>query len=349
MLEARRRVVADDSSEGDSVRRVLVTDYAWKDLQIEQEILGHAGAEILLAKTASEAELLEAAPSVDGILTCWKPVSRNVVRAASRCHSIGRFGIGLDNIDVAAATETGIIVTNVPAYCVDEVSDHAMALILTCARKTAFYDRNIKSGSYDLQAGPPLYRLRGKTLGIAGFGKIGRAVAVKAQAFGLRILAYDPNVDAASVAKAGAESVSLADLLEQSDFVSIHVPLSPETRHLLNYQAFKKMKRTAIIVNTSRGDLIDAAGLLAALDEGLITGAGLDVLPQEPPSAGDRLVGHPRTVITPHAAFNSEESVRDLRETTSHQMAEVLSGRQPQNIVNPEVLKRPNLRWRPGA
>jgi D-3-phosphoglycerate dehydrogenase len=331
----------------DSVHRILVTDFAWKNLQIEQEILRSAGAEISVARTAEEAELVEAAPTLDGILTCWKPVSGNVVRAANRCLSIGRFGIGLDNIDVAAATQAGIIVTNVPAYCVDEVSDHALALILTCARKTAFYDRNIKAGSYDLQAGPPLYRMRGKILGIAGFGKIGRAVAGKAQAFGLKVITYDPNVDAASATKAGVESVPFPELLERSDFISVHVPLSPETKHLLKYETFQKMKPTAIIVNTSRGDLIDPAGLLAALDEGLITGAGLDVLSQEPPAAGDRLVTHPRTVITPHAAFNSEESLRDLRETTARQMADVLCGRQPQNIVNPGVLKRQNLRWRP--
>jgi D-3-phosphoglycerate dehydrogenase / 2-oxoglutarate reductase len=333
----------------DSVHRILVTDFAWKDLQIEREILRKAGAEIQVVKTGEEAELVEIASTVDGILTCWKPVSGSVIRAASRCLSIGRFGIGLDNIDIASATVAGIIVTNVPAYCVDEVSDHALALILTCARKTAFYDRNIKAGSYDLEAGPPLCRIRGKALGIAGFGKIGRAVAGKAQAFGMTVITYDPNVDAASVAQSGAESVSFSELLERSDFISVHVPLLPETKHLFNHQAFQKMKRTAIIVNTSRGDLIDPSGLLAALDEGLITGAGLDVLSQEPPAPEDRLVTHPRTVITPHAAFNSQESVRELRETTARQMADVLSGRRPQNIVNPEVLKQHNLRWRPSA
>jgi D-3-phosphoglycerate dehydrogenase len=331
------------------MRRVLVTDFAWKDLEIERDILGHSGAEIQVAKTAQEAELVATAPTVDGILTCWKPVCGSVVRAASRCLSIGRFGIGLDNIDIASATLAGIIVTNVPAYCVDEVSDHAMALVLTCARKTAFYDRNIRSGSYDLQEGPPLFRIRGKIMGIAGFGKIGRAVAAKAQAFGMKVITYDPNVDSASVAKTGVESVSFSELLERSDFISVHVPLLPKTKHLFNYQAFQKMKPTAIIVNTSRGDLIDPSGLLAALDEGLIAGAGLDVLSQEPPAPGDRLVAHSRTVITPHAAFDSEESLRELRETTARQMADVLSGRRPQNIVNPEVLKQQNLRWRPRA
>jgi D-3-phosphoglycerate dehydrogenase len=328
------------------VRQVLVTDFAWKDLKVEEEVLHRADANVVAASTGLEDELLELAPAADGILTCWKPVSGNVIGRANRCLSIGRFGIGLDNIDVSSATKSGILVTNVPAYCVDEVSDHALALILSCARKTAFYDRAIKAGSYDLQAGPPLYRIRGKTLGIVGFGKIGRALCAKARALGLIIIAYDPHIDSASVAQAGARAVLFSELVKQSDFISIHVPLSPQTARLFNYQSFREMKRTAIIVNTSRGDIIDSSGLLAALDEELISGAGLDVLSQEPPAVGDRLIAHPRTVITPHAAFNSEESVRELRTTAASQMADVLSGRQPQNIVNLEVLKSPNIRWR---
>jgi D-3-phosphoglycerate dehydrogenase / 2-oxoglutarate reductase len=328
------------------VRRVLITDFAWKDLAIEEDILQQADAEIVVAKTASEAELLHLSPTADCILTCWKPVTGSVIRAAVRCLAIGRFGIGLDNIDIASATEAGIVVTNVPAYCVDEVSDHAMALILSCARKTAFYDRNIKAGSYDLQAGPPLYRIRGKTLGIVGFGKIGKAVCVKARAFGLNIIVNDPYLDAASVVRLGIESVSFSELLKRSDFISIHVPLSAETSHLFNYQAFRDMKPTAIIVNTSRGDVIDSSALLTALEDGLVAGAGLDVLSQEPPLQGDRLISHPRTVITPHAAFNSEESLVELRTTAATQMADVLAGRQPQNVVNTNVLNQPALRCR---
>lgn len=329
------------------MRRVLVTDFAWKDLEIEKEILARAGAELLIAKTGCEVELMETASTVEGILTCWKPVSSNVIRVARQCISVGRFGIGLDNIDVDTATEAGIIVTNVPAYCVDEVSDHAMALLLSCARKTVFYDREIKSGSYNLRAGPRIFRLRGKTVGVAGFGRIGQAMAIKAAAFGLRVIAYDPNIDSARAAQLGAESVSFSKLLTLSDYITIHVPLTPATRHLFTYEVFRQMKRTAIIVNTSRGDLIDPEGLLAALEDRLIAGAGLDVLSHEPPLAGDRLIAHPATVITPHAAFSSEESLQDLRESTATQMADVLSGRRPANVVNPEVLERSNLRWRP--
>lgn len=328
------------------MQEVLVTDFAWKDLTIEQATLRDAGARIVAAKTASESELLELAPTADGIMTCWKPLTANVIRKARRCVSIGRFGIGLDNIDIAVATELGIVVTNVPAYCVDEVSDHAMALLLSCARKTAFYDRNIKAGIYSLQAGTPLYRIKGKTLGIVGFGKIGKALCSKARVFGLNIVVYDPHVDPAAITQAGVERIDFSELINRSDFISIHVPLSAETSRLFGYATFQEMKPTAIIVNTSRGDIIDSDSLLKALDEGLIAGAGLDVLPQEPPAAADPLVLHPRTVITPHAAFNSEESVAELRRTAATQMSDVLSGRRPQNIVNPEVLKLPALRCR---
>ena len=328
------------------MRKVLVTDFAWKDLKIEEDILNRAGASLVVASTGSESELLQLAPAADGILTCWKTVGENVIRHAGRCLSIGRLGIGLDNIDVRCATETGILVTNVPAYCVDEVSDHAMALLLSCARKTAFYDRNIKAGVYDLQAGPPLYRLRGKTLGIVGFGKIGKSLAVKASAFGLNIVAFDPYANASSMADAKVKPVSFLELIKCSDFISIHVPLSSETSHLFNYEVYRAMKPTSIVVNTSRGDVIDAEALLRALDEGLIAGAGLDVLSQEPPVADDRLIRHPRVVVTPHAAFNSEESLQELRKSAAVQMADVLGGRRPQNIVNAEVLELPQLRWR---
>lgn len=327
------------------MRQVLITDFAWKDLKVEEEVLAQAGITIQVAKTASEEELLQLAPAVDGILTCWKPVSGKVIGKAERCLSVGRFGIGLDNIDVAAATEAGMIVTNVPAYCIDEVSDHAMALLLACTRKVAFFDRNIKAGSYNLQAGTPLFRLRGKTLGIVGFGRIGSALSLKARAFGLNITVYDPNIPADRISQAGATAVSFPELLKKSDFISIHVPLSVQTARLFDYNAFREMKPSAVIINTSRGDVIDSAGLLAALNEGLIAGAGLDVLSQEPPAPGDALTNHPKTVITPHAAFNSEESLVDLRKTAATQIADVLCGRKPQNIVNPDVLKSPVLRW----
>jgi D-3-phosphoglycerate dehydrogenase len=325
-------------------RRVLVSDYAWKDLEIEKAILARVDANLLAAETGAEDELRVLATEADGILTCWKPITAKVIQAARECVAVGRYGIGLDNIDVAEATRHGIVVTNVPSYCVEEVSDHALALLLSLARKVTFYDRAIKSGVYDLQAGTPLFRVRGRILGIVGFGKIGRALYHKARGLGLKVIVFDPYVDRASLSGFEVEVVDFHGLLEQSDFISLHVPLTPETQGLFNLAALRQMKPGAFLINTSRGHLIDAEALREALDKGIIAGAGLDVLPVEPPAPGDPLVGHPRTIITPHAAFNSEESLIDLRETAAKQMAAVLCGTRPENIVNPEVLKQANLR-----
>jgi D-3-phosphoglycerate dehydrogenase len=326
--------------------KVLVTDYAWSDLDEERAILEPAGATLVVAHNGDEEELAALAPDADGILTCWKLVTRRVIESAPRCVAIGRYGIGLDNIDVGCATSSGIIVTNVPAYCLEEVSDHAMALILACSRKTAFYNWAIKTGTYDLKAGTPLYRLSGKTLGILGFGKIGRVLARKATAFGMRIMAHDPLLDSAQIEQHGAEAVSFDDLLARSDFLSIHVPLTPQTRHLFDGAALQKMKPTAYLINTSRGDVVNPEALRAALDAGWIAGAALDVLSVEPPPADDPLVLHPKTIMTPHAAFNSIESLIDLRRTAASQMADVFRNARPSYVVNPEVLGQPNVRAR---
>lgn len=324
----------------------MISDYVWKDLDIEKAILARADAGLLVSSTGAEDDLTALAPQADGILTCWKPVTAKVIQAAGQCLAIGRYGIGLDNIDVAEATRHGIVVTNVPAYCVEEVSDHALALLLSLARKVTFFDRAIKSGVYDLQAGTPIFRVRGRTLGIAGFGRIGRALYRKARGLGLNIVVYDPYLDRASLSGFEVELVDFRGLLERSDFISIHIPLTAETRGLFNLAALRQMKPHAFLINTSRGPLIDGQALRQALDQGIIAGAGLDVLPVEPPAPGDPLIGHPRTIITPHAAFNSEESVVELRETAARQMAAVLRGTRPENIVNPEVLKQANLRAR---
>jgi len=235
------------------------------------------------------------------------------------------------------------VVTNVPAYCPEEVSDHAMALLLSSARKIIAFDRAIKSGVYNLQTGTPLYRLHGRTLGIFGFGKIGKALAGKALAFGLRVIAHDPLFQK-SAEFAQVEAVSFEDLLRGSDYISIHVPSTPETRHAFNRDAFRLMKPSAVLINTARGDVVDEEALLWALDSNEIAGAALDVLNQEPPDPGYALIRHPKVVATPHAAFNSEESLLELQKTAAGQMAAVLSGEMPQNVVNPEVLKQSNLR-----
>jgi D-3-phosphoglycerate dehydrogenase len=325
---------------------VLVTDYAWSSLDREREILGRVGASVVVATTGSEEELLRLAPAAQGILCNWKPVSRPVLEAAAHCVAVGRYGIGLDNIDVDAATRLGIVVTNVPAYCVDDVADHTMALLLACNRKAAWFDREIKAGRYDLKAQSPLHRLRGQILGLAGYGRIAQAVAKRARSFGLRVIALQPRRSMGSEPNDGIEFVSLAELLERSDFMSLHLPATPETKGMFDAVAFGRMKRGAVLINTARGSLIRSSDLLDALASGNIAAAGIDVWETEPFPAGDRLATHPRVVATPHAAFCSDEAVAELQETAAAQMAALLSEQLSQNIVNPAVLESPQLRVR---
>jgi D-3-phosphoglycerate dehydrogenase len=324
------------------MRKVLITDYAWESLDIERQILGAVGAELLVSESGEEQELLQLAPVVDAILTCWKPVTRAVIESAPRCVMIGRYGVGLDNIDVSAATEHGIVVTNVPDYCVEEVSDHALALLFAWTRKVAAYDQAIKGGKYDMRAQMPMFRIAGKTLGIAGAGRIGFALARKAAALGLQIIIYDVRLLSAG---SDFEQVGTFDeLLSRSDFLSVHVPLTEKTRFLFNRETLRKMKRTAYLINTCRGGVVHAASLIEALDEGWIAGAGLDVFEVEPPAQDDPLIRHPKVVATPHAAFYSEESLKQLQATAARQVAEMLSGRRPNNVINSEVFERERAR-----
>ncbi len=324
--------------------KILITDYAWCSLEPERKLLAEIGAELIVSETGDEAELLSFAPTVDGILTCWKPVRERVITAAEKCKIITRYGIGLDNIDVESATENGIIVTNVPTYCVDEVSDHAMALLLACARNISHFNIAVKSGIWEQNLGPQMYRLRGKTLGIVGFGNIAKAIITKAIAFGLNIAVYSPRALSEAIRQYGAEKVSFQELLKTSDFITIHAPLTPETHHMFSYEEFRAMKQTAYLINTSRGGIINTEALISALENGELAGAGLDVLEIEPPQSDEKLLKLDNVIITPHAAFISEESILELQITAATCVAQVLTGNLPETVINPSVLERPNLR-----
>lgn len=326
--------------------RVLVTDYAWPTLAAEEAVLGAVGAELVVARTGEEAELVGLAPGVDAILTCWKRVGPAVLDAAPRCRIVSRYGVGLDNIAVDHATRLGMVVTNVPDYCAEEVSDHAMALLLACARKIAAFAAATRRGAWDNRAAGPIPRLRGKTLGLVGYGRNARAVVPKALGFGLTVLAHDPLLPEDAIRPPVRRVPDLESLLRASDFVSIHVPLVPETRGLLGLHTLRLMKPTAILVNTSRGPIVDEAALHRAVTEGWIAGAGLDVLAEEPPPPGHPLLGLDQVVITPHAAFYSEASVEELARKAAERVAHVLRGEVPPCVVNPEVLARPECRLR---
>ncbi|MBI3462865.1 MAG: C-terminal binding protein [Planctomycetes bacterium] len=314
--------------------RVLLTDYAWPDVEIERAILREIGAELIVAERQDASTLSAAAKDADAILTCWARVGEETIAAARNCRIIARLGIGLDNIDVAAATRRGIIITNVPDYCTHEVAEHTIALLLGLARKVAFYHHETKQGRYDLKAGPPLRRLAGQTLGIVGLGRIGREVARQAAALGLNVLATSRR----PFAFPDVQHVELGPLLAASDYVSLHLPLSPQTRHLIGGPQLALMKPGAYLINTSRGGLVDHAALAAALAAGQITGAALDVQDPEPPDLALPPYCDPRVIVTPHAAFVSEESLIELRTRATRQVAMRLMGQTPPNVVNPECL-----------
>ena len=231
----------------------------------------------------------------------------------------------------------GIVVTKVPDYCIDEVSDHAMALLLSLVRKIPFSSARAHAGRWEMPAVTPIHRLRGTVLGLVGFGRIPQLVAPKAKAFGLRVVAYDPYVPQAVMDQAGVGKVEFAELLKISDYISIHSPLLPETHHLFSTEVFRQMKPGALIVNTSRGPVVDEAALAAALDAKQIAGAALDVLEQEPPVSSP-LFGRDNVILTPHTSFYSVESLEELQTKAAEEVVRVLSGQPPRNPVNPEAL-----------
>jgi D-3-phosphoglycerate dehydrogenase len=315
--------------------KVLLTDYAWPDLEIEQRILAEYDAELVVAPDRELTTLTALARDADAIMTNWSDVPAELIDAAPKCRIIARLGIGLDNIDVLHATRRGIPVTNVPDYCLTEVAEHTLALLLALARKIGVFHQNARAGRYDLAAGLPLRRIEGQTLGIVGLGQIGRRVATKAQALGLKIIATSRSRRHSMPGVAWAD---LNELLSRSDFVSLHVPLSDETRNMIGAAELALMKPTAFLINSARGGLVDHQALAKALAHGRLAGAALDVQDREPPDLLKPPYNDPRVIVTPHAAFYSSESVDELRRRVAHQVGTRLASGRPENVVNPDVL-----------
>ena len=288
--------------------KVLITDHVWPNTDPERKVLEAAGAEVLIAPDGEESTLIELSKDVDAIMTCFAQVTENVVRAAKKCVVIGRFGVGTDNIAVDTATELGIAVTYVPDYCIDEVSDHVMAMLNTWNRKISIFDQSVKRDGWGhLGLTMRIMRLRGKTIGIVGFGRIGQAVAKKAAAFGMTVLAHDPVISETTAKEHGAQLVDLQELLTQSDFVTLHAPLIPSTHHMIGESELNLMKKEAFLINAARGPLIDENALYKALKNGNIAGAGLDVMEDNVPAKNHPLLQLDNTIITPHTASFSLE------------------------------------------
>ena len=326
-------------------KKVLVTDYVWPSVEPERAVLAEIDAELVVAPDGSEETLVSLAEDVDGILTCFAKVTDKVVRAAKSCVAIGRYGVGVDNIAVETASTLGIVVTYVPDYCVEEVSDHVMGLLLAWNRRIVLFDRATKTLGWGSEGlGMRIMRLKGKKLGIVGFGRIGRAVAEKAKVFGMDILAYDPLLTPEGAARSGGKQVDLNTLLKESDFVTLHTPLIPETRNMIGKEQLALMKSDAFLINAARGGLIDEHALYKALTSNQIAGVGIDVLEDLNPPLDHRLIQLGNVIVTPHTAFFSQEAVVELEERAAGEVASVLENRMPDNIVNPEVLSQSNLR-----
>jgi D-3-phosphoglycerate dehydrogenase len=279
-----------------------------------------------MSKSANADDILAVAKDADAILVTYAKLTRELLIQLTKCKAIGRFGLGVDNIDLPAAKEKGIAVNYVPDYCIREVSDHAMALLLALIRKIPLSNKLVQSGRWEMPAVVPIRRIEGTVLGLIGFGHIPRLVTPKAQAFGIKVIAYDPFAKPEVFKAAKVESVDFDTLLKTSDYVSVHAPLLPATRGMMNADAFAKMKKGAYLVNTARGPLIDESALIAALDGGQLGGAGLDVVAAEPLAKDSKLLGRDNVIISPHTGFYSIEALEELQTKCAADVARVLSG-----------------------
>jgi D-3-phosphoglycerate dehydrogenase len=319
---------------------VGVSDSVFPNLDPAREVLARIGAELHLAKEPTPESILGVARDADALLATYAKITADMIPEMKKCRIISRFGIGVDNVDIPAASKAGIVVTRVPDYCIDEVSDHTLALLLALVRKIPSSNTRTHAGHWEMPAVVPIHRLRGGIIGLVGFGRIPQLVAPKAQAFGIKVVAYDPYIERDAFTRARVEKVEFDELVRVSDYISIHSPLVPETRHLFNADVFRRMKPTAYLVNTARGPIIDETALAQALDAKQLAGAGLDVLSQEPPN-GSPLFGRDNVILTPHTSFYSVESLVDLQVKAADEIVRVFNGEMPRNPVNPEALRRP--------
>jgi D-3-phosphoglycerate dehydrogenase len=305
---------------------IAITDSPFPSLDPAKAALARLGPEYRMAKSPSAADILAVARDADAVLVTYAKLPGELLRQLTRCKAIGRFGLGVDNIDLPAAKELGIAVNYVPDYCLREVSDHAMALLLALARKIPLSNKLVQSGRWEVPPIVPLRRLEGHVLGLIGFGNIPRALAPKAKSFGFKVITHDPYVGKDVLDKAGVEGVSFDDLLARSDFISVHAPLLPATRGLLDAATFSKMKTGAYVINTARGPLIDEGALVQALDSGKVGGAALDVVASEPLAKDSPLLNRDNVILTPHTAFYSVEALEELQTKCASDVARVLSG-----------------------
>jgi D-3-phosphoglycerate dehydrogenase len=308
---------------------IAVADSVFPSLDPAKKIFSKLDATVVLAENSTADAIIKVARDADALMVTFAQINSEVIAGLNNCRAIGRFGIGVDNIDIDAATKAGIQVCYVPDYCLDEVSDHALALLMSLARKITYSNSLVQAGRWEGKAVAPLWRLRGRTLGLVGLGRIPQALAPKAQALGMDIIAHDPYVSAEVAAALNIELVSFDDLLQRSDCISLHAPLTEETENLFSVSAFEKTKPEAFLINTARGPMVDEQALADALDAGRLAGAALDVLPNEPPASDCPLLNRDNVILTPHTAYYSEDALLDLQTKAAMDVASVLTGEAP--------------------
>ncbi len=314
--------------------QVVITDCDHGSIDEEVEELSRVGAKVSLVQAQEEKELIQSCREADGLLNQYALLTRRVLENLPKCKVISRYGVGVDSIDLKAATDLGIIVANVPDYCMEEVADHTVAMILALLRKITFFNGRVKDGQWNFRLGTPIHRIRGKTLGLIGCGRIGMEVAKRIRSFGFRIMAFDPYI---GKDLEGIELNEFDTVLKESDVISIHCPLNDSTRHLIGENEFKKMEKKPYLINTSRGAIIDEKALIQALMDGHLSGAGLDVLEKEPPDPQNPLLKMENVILTPHVGFYSENSISELKRRAAKNVLEVLTGKWPNSVVNREV------------
>ncbi|MGI6783173.1 MAG: C-terminal binding protein [Aminivibrio sp.] len=319
--------------------KVFMTDKTWPDLEIERRVLSSIDAELVLSKGGSPEEICEEGGDCDVLMVLFTPMPRKNLEYFKKCRALIRMGIGVNTVDMKAATEKGIMVANVPDYCQDEVADHTMALFLEITRKAGILDNQVKSGGWNMDIANPVPRLQGKIFGLLGCGGIGLRTGRRAAAFGMRPAGYDPLLPEKVFEEEGIERYTDFDeFISNVDVLSLHVPLTSETRGIVNERTLRMMKPEAYLVNSSRGPLIDEDALFEALENDLIAGAGLDVLCEEPPKGVPKLARAKNIVITPHAAWNSTEAIPELRIKSAEEVVRTLTEGRPRNLINKEVL-----------
>jgi len=319
--------------------KVVISDYVWPNIDIEKNFFDSKNIELVVSKNKSD--LKKQIVDADGLLFCFESIDEDILRSSKNLKVAQRYGIGVDNINIEVATELGIVVSNIPDYCIDEVSDHAMSMILSLNRLLTRDSDLVKKGLWnEIKKDKRVYRLSEATLGLLGFGRIGRRISKKAKNFGLKVIAYDPYLNEKEIDD--VEIHSLNKVLKDSNIISLHLPLTEQTNHIIDTEQFDLMNKDTILINVSRGGLINEEALIENLNNGKIRGAGLDVI-ESSTDKTNGLFSFDNVIITPHTAFFSQESSEELQLRSSMQLYDVLTGSKPKFLINPDVLNHPSV------